>query len=136
MAGKLFKQYKEDQGAGNSSLYKKYKSSMDSGLSTGNSTSLYRLHRLHCPHTTAAAVCIAARASSLVSPRSSSIRSLHARARTPSDRAISLSLSAVYIFTSAISLRRFRFHTKNPLLNHNICGRKGSYVCYFQSRLF
>ena len=38
MAGKLFKQYKEDQGAGNSSLYKKYKSSMDSGLSTGNST--------------------------------------------------------------------------------------------------
>ena len=38
MAGKLFKQYKEEQGAGNSSLYKKYKSSIDSGLSTGNST--------------------------------------------------------------------------------------------------
>ena len=38
MSGKLFKQYKEDQGTGNSSLYKAYKSSMDSGLSTGNST--------------------------------------------------------------------------------------------------
>ena len=38
MPGKLFKQYKEDQGTGNSSLYKAYKSSMDSGLSTGNST--------------------------------------------------------------------------------------------------
>lgn len=38
MSGKLFKQYKEDQGTGNSSLYKAYKGSMDSGLSTGNST--------------------------------------------------------------------------------------------------
>ena len=38
MSGKLFKQYKEDQGTGNSSFYKAYKSSMDSGLSTGNST--------------------------------------------------------------------------------------------------
>lgn len=38
MSGKLFKQYKEDQGTGNSSLYKAYKGAMDSGLSTGNST--------------------------------------------------------------------------------------------------
>lgn len=38
MSGKLFKQYKEDQGTGNSSLYKAYKGSMNSGLSTGNST--------------------------------------------------------------------------------------------------
>lgn len=38
MAGKLFKQYKEDQGSGNSSLYQKYKSSVNSGLSTGNTT--------------------------------------------------------------------------------------------------
>lgn len=38
MAGKLFKQYKEDQGSGNSSLYQKYKNSVDSGLSTGNTT--------------------------------------------------------------------------------------------------
>ena len=38
MSGKLFKQYKEDQGTGNSSIYKAYKGAMDSGLSTGNST--------------------------------------------------------------------------------------------------
>ena len=38
MSGKLFKQYKEDQGTGNSSLYKAYKGAMNSGLSTGNST--------------------------------------------------------------------------------------------------
>ena len=38
MSGMFFKQYKEYQVTGNSSLYKAYKSSMDSGLSTGNST--------------------------------------------------------------------------------------------------